>query len=77
MTRGNLRIQFVSDALVQQIIEGRKTASVVELGELLFQDLAQTQATVTVAIPRWGRFYWAAAIKYGSVVITDQFGGVR
>jgi len=50
MTRGNLRIQFVSDALVQQIIEGRKTASVVELGELLFQDLAQTQTTVTAAI---------------------------
>jgi len=48
-----------------------------ELGELLFRDLAQTQATVTAAILRWGRFYWAATIKYGSVVITDQSGGVR
>jgi len=30
----NLRIQFVSDALVQQIVEGRKTASVVALDEV-------------------------------------------
>ena len=30
----NLRIQFVSDALVEQIIEGRKTASVVALDEV-------------------------------------------
>jgi uncharacterized protein YhfF len=28
------RIQFVSDNLVQQIIEGRKTASVISLGEV-------------------------------------------
>jgi uncharacterized protein YhfF len=28
------RIQFVSDALVQQIVEGKKTASVVRLGEV-------------------------------------------
>jgi uncharacterized protein YhfF len=28
------RIQFVSDALVQQIVDGRKTASVVRLGEV-------------------------------------------
>jgi uncharacterized protein YhfF len=28
------RIQFVSDALVQQIVDGRKTASVVPLGEV-------------------------------------------
>jgi len=30
----NLRIQFVSDALVQQIVEGLKTASVVALDEV-------------------------------------------
>ncbi len=30
----NRRMQFVADALVQQIVEGRKTASVVELGEV-------------------------------------------
>ena len=28
------RIQFVSDALVQEIVEGKKTASVVELGDV-------------------------------------------
>ncbi|MCP4632671.1 MAG: hypothetical protein GY855_07070 [candidate division Zixibacteria bacterium] len=31
-------IQFVSDALVQQIVEGRKTASVVNLGEVELKD---------------------------------------
>ncbi len=30
----NRRMQFVADTLVQQIIDGRKTASVVELGEV-------------------------------------------
>jgi len=30
----NRSIQFVSDNLVQQIIDGRKTASVVDLGEV-------------------------------------------
>ena len=34
MVRRNRRIQFVSDALVQQIVEGRKTASVARLGEV-------------------------------------------
>jgi uncharacterized protein YhfF len=28
------RIQFVADALVQEIVEGKKTASVVELGDV-------------------------------------------
>jgi len=32
------RIQFVSDALVAQIAEGRKTASVVKLGEVDLSD---------------------------------------
>jgi len=34
----NRRIQFVSDALVQQIVEDRKTASVVRLGEVDISD---------------------------------------
>lgn len=33
-SRSNRRIQFVSDTLVQQIVEDLKTASVVELGEV-------------------------------------------
>lgn len=31
---GERRIQFVSDRLVEQVVEGRKTASVVRLGEV-------------------------------------------
>jgi len=34
MHEENRRIQFVSDRLVEQIIDGEKTASVVELGEV-------------------------------------------
>ncbi len=34
----NRAIQFVSDALVQQIVEGRKSASVVKLGEVDLSD---------------------------------------
>lgn len=37
-THPNRRIQFVSDTLVQQIIEGKKTASVVKLGEVDLAD---------------------------------------
>ena len=40
MTRQNLRIQFVSDALVEQIIDGRNTASVVALDEVHDQEAA-------------------------------------
>ncbi len=36
--RKKRRIQFVSDALVQQIVDGRKTASVARLGEVDVQD---------------------------------------
>ena len=36
--RKHRRIQFVSDALVQQIVDGLKTASVVELGEVDIAD---------------------------------------
>ncbi len=37
-TTQNRSIQFVSDTLVQQIIEGKKTASVVALGEVDISD---------------------------------------
>ena len=33
-THKNRSIQFISDSLVQQIIDGRKTASVARLGEV-------------------------------------------
>ena len=37
-TQKNRSIQFVSDSLIQQIIDGRKTASVVRLGEVDIAD---------------------------------------
>jgi uncharacterized protein YhfF len=37
-THKNRSIQFVSDSLVEQIIDGRKTASVVRLGEVDIAD---------------------------------------
>jgi len=37
-SRRNRRIQFVSDRLVGQIVEGKKTASVVRLGEVDLAD---------------------------------------
>ncbi|MCJ7432389.1 MAG: hypothetical protein MUO77_02775 [Anaerolineales bacterium] len=36
--RQNKRMQFVSNALVQQVVEGRKTASVTRLGEVDIAD---------------------------------------
>jgi uncharacterized protein YhfF len=51
MTSENLRIQFVSDALVDQILEGRKTASVVPLGEV---DVAEDEYNDALVV---GRYY--------------------
>lgn len=47
----NLKIQFVSDALVQQIVEGRKTASVVALDEVDVKEDEYNDALVV------GRYY--------------------
>ncbi len=47
----NLRIQFVSDALVQQIVDGRKTASVVTLDEVDVKEDEYNDALVV------GRYY--------------------
>jgi uncharacterized protein YhfF len=47
----NLRTQFVSDALVQQIVDGRKTASVVALGQVDAKEDEYNDALVI------GRYY--------------------
>ncbi|MBN2382822.1 hypothetical protein JXQ70_08065 [bacterium] len=47
----NLRIQFVSDALVEQVVNGRKTASVVALGEVDIKEDEYNDALVV------GRYY--------------------
>jgi uncharacterized protein YhfF len=46
MARENRRIQFVSDVLVRQVVEGRKTASVVALGEVDFTEDEYNDALV-------------------------------
>jgi len=46
MRNSNRRIQFVSDGLVQQIVEGRKTASVVALGEVDLKEDGYNDALV-------------------------------
>ncbi len=49
MARENLRIQFVSDVLVQQIVAGRKTASVVALDEV---DVAEDEYNDALVVGR-------------------------
>ncbi|MFH1372646.1 MAG: hypothetical protein ABII79_02475 [bacterium] len=51
MTDENKRIQFVSDALVKQVIEGRKTASVVALDEV---DVTEDEYNDALVV---GQFY--------------------
>ena len=51
MTGENARTQFVSDALVDQIIEGRKTASVVALDQV---DVAEDEYNDALVV---GRYY--------------------
>lgn len=49
MTTPNLRIQFVSDTLVDQIVGGRKTASVIPLGEV---DIAEDKYNDALVVGR-------------------------
>jgi uncharacterized protein YhfF len=49
MTGKNLRTQFVSDTLVRQVVEGRKTASVVALGEV---DVAEDEYNDALVVGR-------------------------
>ena len=49
MATDNLRIQFVSDALVDQIIAGRKTASVVAVNEV---DVAEDEYNDALVVGR-------------------------
>jgi uncharacterized protein YhfF len=49
MTTANLRIQFVSDTLVDQIVAGRKTASVIALGEV---DVAEDEYNDALVVGR-------------------------
>ena len=46
MQRENRRIQFVSDHLIEQIVDGRKTASVVNLEEVFVDEDAYNHALI-------------------------------
>jgi uncharacterized protein YhfF len=62
----NLRIQFVSDNLVQQIIDGRKTASVAEIEEI---DIAEDEYNDALVVGRYYDVYDSAIVKRATIRI--------
>ena len=60
----NLKIQFVSDKLVQQIIEGRKTASVAEIEEI---DVAEDEYNDALVVGRYYDVYDSALVKRATI----------
>lgn len=65
----NLRIQFVSDNLVQQIIEGRKTASVAEIEEI---DIAEDEYNDALVVGKYFDVYDSALIKRATIRIVGM-----
>jgi len=66
MTNEHRRIQFVSDALVQQVLDGRKTASVAELDEVNVKEDEYNDALV---VGQLYDIYDAALVKRGTLRI--------
>jgi uncharacterized protein YhfF len=62
----NLKIQFVSDNLVQQIIDGRKTASVAEIEEI---DIAEDEYNDALVVGRHYDVYDSALVKRATIRI--------
>lgn len=70
MTNGkNLKIQFVSDNLVQQIIEGKKTASVAEIEEI---DVAGDEYNDALVVGRYYDVYDSALVKRAIIRIVGM-----
>jgi uncharacterized protein YhfF len=70
LTEGkNLKIQFVSDNLVQQIIEGRKTASVAEIEEI---DIAEDEYNDALVIGKYFDVYDSALVKRATIRIVGM-----
>lgn len=70
MTEGeNLKIQFVSDNLVRQIIEGRKTASVAEIEEI---DIAEDEYNDALVVGRYYDVYDSALVKRATIRIVGM-----
>ncbi len=65
----NLRIQFVSDALVQQIIEGRKTASVVALDKV---DVKEDDYNDALVVGRCYEVYDSKRVQRTTIRITGM-----
>jgi uncharacterized protein YhfF len=67
--RRNKRIQFVSDALVQQIVAGRKTASVVRVGEV---DQAQGEYDDPLVVGEYYDVYDSSLVVRATIRITGM-----
>jgi uncharacterized protein YhfF len=64
-----LKIQFVSDNLVQQIIEGRKTASVAEIEEI---DIAEDEYNDALVVGRYYDVYDSVFVKRATIRIVGM-----
>jgi len=62
----NLKIQFVSDDLVQQIIDGRKTASVVKIDEV---DVTEDEYNDALVVGRLYDVYDSEPMKRATIRI--------
>lgn len=65
----NLKIQFVSENLVQQIIEGRKTASVARIEEV---DIAEDEYNDALVVGRYYDVYDSALVKRATIRIVGM-----
>ncbi len=66
MSSKHLAIQFVSDSLVQQIIEGRKTSSVVEVDEV---DVKEDEYNDALVVGRLYDVYDSALVPRATIRI--------
>ena len=63
----NRRIQFVSDALVEQIVDGRKTASVVAVDEV---DVAEDEYNDALVVGQLYDVYDSGLVRRATIRIT-------
>ncbi len=67
MARENRRIQFVSDALVEQVVDGRKTASVVALDEV---DVAEDEYNDALVVGQLYDVYDGGLVRRATIRMT-------
>ena len=67
MTRQTLRIQFVSDALVEQIVDAQKTASVVPVDEV---DVAEDEYNDALLVGRYYDVYDSGLTRRATIRIS-------